>query len=158
MSGLKGRLEETVQKSSDEKQSSEKALVDQISSLKEEVSSKTEEIVKLEEKIENFVVDKMDSLKTQKEHLEDEFKVELKKTIDEKQKYIDTIEKKMNAKVEEKDFEFSSKVKVMMKEFHTQLANKEKEIQEAVQDAIEIAQKDERKIVHEYEEQINELQ
>ena len=45
-----------------------------------------------------------------------------------------------------------------MKEFQVQLAGKEKEIQEAVQDAIEAAQKDERRLVTEYEEQITELQ
>lgn len=45
-----------------------------------------------------------------------------------------------------------------MKEFQVQLGGKEKEIQEAVQDAIETAQKDERRLVNEYEEQITELQ
>jgi len=82
----------------------------------------------------------------------------LRKSIKKQKKKFEIESKKLIARVDEKDFEYNSKIKQMMKEFQTQLGGKEQEIQHSVQEAIEVAQRDERKIICEYDEQIMEMQ
>ena len=131
---------------------------EKVTQLQDEILIKTEKITQLEERIDNMVVDKMDCLKSLREDLFEEHQTGLNRIQDDANKMSEILEKKCNAKVDEKEFEYSSRVKQMIKEFQIQMGSKDREVQEAVQQAIEVAQVDERRIICEYDEQIMEMQ
>ncbi|XP_065666701.1 golgin subfamily A member 4 isoform X4 [Hydra vulgaris] len=141
-----------------------KKFVEEIDFLKKLLNEKNAElliekdrVIQLQESIEQMTIDKMSALKKQKLYLEEDHQAELKKVIADAQQKTEMIEKKLTAKIEEKDFEFNSKVKQMLKEFCLEQCQKDHTIDQAVQEAIEKAQCHERKIIMEYDEQINEL-
>ncbi|XP_047136570.1 golgin subfamily A member 4 isoform X2 [Hydra vulgaris] len=141
-----------------------KKFVEEIDFLKKLLNEKNAElliekdrVIQLQESIEQMTIDKMSALKKQKLYLEEDHQAELKKVIADAQQKTEMIEKKLTAKIEEKDFEFNSKVKQMLKEFRLEQCQKDHSIDQAVQEAIEKAQCHERKIIMEYDEQINEL-
>ena len=157
--------EQLVESHSDELEATCKKFTEEINSLKKQLEKANVEVLfekncvlQLQENIEQMTIDKMAALKKQKLYLEEDHENELKKVLSEAQQKTEMVEKKLTAKIEEKDFEFNSKIKQMLKEFRLEQCQKDHDIEKAVQEAIEKAQCDERKIIMEYDEQITELQ
>ena len=94
---------------------------DELLAVQDKLVIKEEELCQLQEKLEYKTVEKMEALKTQKQDLYEEHAVELEKVTIEAKKQFELEAKKLTAKVEEKDFEYNSKIKQMMKEFQVQL-------------------------------------
>ena len=94
---------------------------DELLAIQDKLVIKEEKSCQLEEKLEYMTVEKMEALKTLKQDLHEEHAVELEKVTVEAKKQFELEAKKLTAKVEEKDFEYNSKIKQMMKEFQIQL-------------------------------------
>ena len=106
---------------------------------------------------ENLRVEKMEALREQSLSLKEDHTTEVERIQSEHKKNSDLLEKRLQAKLEEKDFEYNSKIKQVVKEFQSKLACKDQEIQDTLSQTIEKSQKEEKQLVVKYEEEIVEL-